>query len=169
MEQRRELVREILECVENYEVLDLSDRQGHTGYIDFIRINEVTSPVMRGMDMFGRPFITVLADIKYVDDTTVSTFTTFFKRYTDAASCVWHSCGVYRKLMETNGGMNIPQFTFLRDLLKNGSVVFDDGRDDESIEGIRLKTYIAGDDEDHIRYSHSYKRPSCVSLSVSKY
>ena len=164
MNERKEVINEILESVNSFDILHIFDRLGHTGYIDFIGINEATSPVMHGTDAFNRPFITVLADINYADNTTVSTFTTFFKRYTDVDSCLWHSCGRYRKLMDTEGGMNVPQLTFLRDLLKNGSVVFGDGIDDEIIEKIRLKTYIAGDDEEHIRYSHIYKRPLSVTL-----
>ena len=72
-------------------------------------------------------------------------------------------------LIETHGdecGMNIPQFVCLRDLLKNGVVVFEDGRDDESIENIRLCNY-SKTEESKIVSSYWYKRPLKISLAMS--
>ena len=166
MEQRRETISEILDLVSRTETLDIGERVGFTGYIDFINISEIVSPVMHGTDVFGRPFFTVHADLRYIDGTTVPTFTTFFKRYTEQNSMLWHGCGFYKSLIETNGGMNLPQMTFLRDLLKNGTVVFEDGRDDESIQRIRLITYAASAETGHVQYSYVYKRPVSVSLSM---
>ena len=48
----------ILDFTNNsYPILDVGNRQGMTDYIDFIHESEVTSPVMRGIDRFKRPFI----------------------------------------------------------------------------------------------------------------
>ena len=43
-------------------VLDIGDRSNErTSHIDFIRTNEITAPVMRGRDKFGREFFTIRA------------------------------------------------------------------------------------------------------------
>ena len=91
------------------QVLDLYDRVGSTGYIDFIHINEVTGPLMRGIDRYNRPFFMLCADIIYEDGTSVPTFTTIFQRYTDGS--LWHSAGPaqYRMLLNTQGGMTVEQ------------------------------------------------------------
>lgn len=39
-------------------VLDLKEKSGSTGYIDFIESNEMSAPIMRGIDCYGRPFVT---------------------------------------------------------------------------------------------------------------
>ena len=166
MNQRTLLINEILSISSENEILNIHNRVGITGYIDFININEVNSPVMQGVDCMGRPFITVCAEIKYTDGTIIPTFTTFFKRYSDISSTTWHACGFYHKLMETSGGMSIPQFIFLRDLLRNGNVVFDDGTDDDNIKDLRLVNYgILGNDE--IMTSYMYQRPVSISLAMS--
>ena len=166
MNQITVLINEILNIVSDYEILNINNRFGATGYIDFININEVNSPVMQGVDCVGRPFITVSAEIKYTDGTIIPTFTTFFKRYTDISCTLWHSCGFYHRLIESSGGMSIPQFVFLRDLLKNGTVVFDDGTDEDSIRDLRLMNYgISGEDE--ITTTYMFQRPVSVTLGLS--
>lgn len=42
---------------DNLPVLDLGDECGSTGYLDFVRPEDMTAPVMRGTDKYGRPFI----------------------------------------------------------------------------------------------------------------
>jgi hypothetical protein len=42
-------------------VLDIGDRIGDTGYIDFISPEEMSAPIMRGKDQFGREFFVVRA------------------------------------------------------------------------------------------------------------
>ena len=39
--------------------LNISNKIGLTEYIDFIKWNEVTESVMKGVDCFGRPFLVV--------------------------------------------------------------------------------------------------------------
>lgn len=59
-------------------VIDLGERIGYTGYIDFIRKNDLP-PALRGfgVDIFRRPFVTFYAKNGIV---------TFFQRYTDKRS-----------------------------------------------------------------------------------
>lgn len=40
-------------------VLDIGNREGSTGYIDFLRPADLTAPIMRGTDRYGRPFISM--------------------------------------------------------------------------------------------------------------
>ena len=166
MNQRTLLSNEILSISSENDILNIHNRVGITGYIDFININEINSPVMQGVDIYGRPFITVCAEIKYTDGTIIPTFTTIFKRYSDISSTVWQSCVFYHRLMETSGGMSIPQFIFLRDLLKNGNVVFDDGTDDDNIRDLTLINYGIYDN-DEVMASYMYKQPVSVNLAMS--
>ena len=67
MELKRTLISDIL-ATPDIPILDIQSREGATGYIDFIDINEVTSPLMRGVDVYNRPFFTICADIIYEGD-----------------------------------------------------------------------------------------------------
>ena len=75
--------------INNLPILDIGDRHGSTGYIDFIRAEEMKNPVMRGVDSCKRPFIAIRVRCVYegkdsddvgTDDLVVGTF---FQRYTD--------------------------------------------------------------------------------------
>ena len=81
------LIIKLNEEVEKYPVLDIGSRYGQTGYIDFINIKEVTSPIMRGVDNWGRKFIVfkLLIDGKLV-------LQTLFQRYKDNLY-LWKGCG----------------------------------------------------------------------------
>ena len=112
---------ELLLLLSDYPLLNIYDKKGLTGYIDFIHINEITNSIMTGIDCYNRPFFTLTVDLYYSDDTIISTFTTFFKRYTDSSSHLWHACnsGSYIPLFNTCGGMNKKQFSFLCLLLQD--------------------------------------------------
>jgi hypothetical protein len=168
MEERKRLINEILSLRKKYECLDIHDRKGITGYIDFIELNEIVSPVSYGQDVYGRPFVCMCVDIVYTDNVTIPTFTTIFKRYSEECSTVYHACGMYRKLFVTDGGMNIPQFTLVRDLLKNGSVEFDENTSDESIERLRLLNYCCSENDRVIHVSFEYKRPLRLVVSFNE-
>lgn len=72
--------------IDNLPVLDIGDRIGLTGYIDFIRNDDMQYPVMKGRDRFNRPFIAikVAKRLKTTPDE-LPTFSvgTFFQRYSD--------------------------------------------------------------------------------------
>ena len=160
---------EILEITTDFDVLDVGTKIGMTGYIDFININEITVSLMKGTDTYGCPFFIVCAEILYADGMTVPTFTTFFRQYTKQNSKVWMACGMYNELIMTCGGMNISQFLFLRDLLKNGIVRFDDGTDDETIQNhIRLINYKVDKNTKKVHKTLCYKQPLCIKLSLNK-
>ena len=72
------LVDELLN-IPDIEILDVGNRMGLTSYIDFININEIRSPVMKGMDCTARPFFTLCANIIYDNWSSIPTFMTFFQ------------------------------------------------------------------------------------------
>lgn len=47
----------------NLPILNLEDRKGPTGYIDFVKPQDMSAPLMRGVDKLDRPFIA----LRYVD------------------------------------------------------------------------------------------------------
>ena len=84
----------------------------------------MTSPVMKGIDIAQRPFFAICANIIHDDGTCIPTFMTFFQRYTNETH-LWMGAGSYRLLMATDGGANLQQFKFLKELITNGTVVSD--------------------------------------------
>jgi len=40
-------------------VLDIGEETGRTGYLDFLKPEDVTAPIMRGVDSADRPFVTL--------------------------------------------------------------------------------------------------------------
>lgn len=60
--------------------LDLGQRQGSTDYIDFVRVDDMTSPIMFGIDVCRRPFVSVLLSDKDGKQFVI----TGFQRYTDS-------------------------------------------------------------------------------------
>ena len=96
-------------------ILDIGDRQGDTDYIDFLTLDEVTEPVMKGIDKFSRKFIVV----KFMVDEE-KLMQTFFQRYTEGS--LWMGCGhSTRNLIDTQGGIKEEQEHFIRELINNGS------------------------------------------------
>ncbi len=56
--------------------LDLKGRMGATGYIDFLNPEEMSGPIMKGVDKFGRPFIALKMEL-----TEKPFIVTLFQRY----------------------------------------------------------------------------------------
>ncbi len=63
--------------------LDIKNRRGSTDYIDFIKVKDMTSFIMRGVDCMQRPFIAF--KVSYTDGKGkhFSVERTFFQLYTD--------------------------------------------------------------------------------------
>ena len=118
-------VNKIIDDIFNIEcpILDIGYRTGSTGYIDFIRPEELgSSRIMKGVDRFGRRFIVFKSRI-ILESGPIECFTTFFKRYKEENSTTCHTAGHYgRHLFCTEGGTTIYQMNLLYDLLKNGSI-----------------------------------------------
>lgn len=106
----------------NYPILDIGDRYGTTGYLDFITFNDLSAPVMKGYDHFKRPFFVISAIITKSDGSTIKTIETFFQRYDDFKN-LWHGCGHDGPyFLSTQGGMKINQVYFIEKLLENNKV-----------------------------------------------
>jgi hypothetical protein len=102
-------------------ILDIGNREGRTGYIDFIKIDEFNEPFNKGFDKFGRKFISFRVDMEYPDGTIMETFTTLFQRHTDTES-LWMVAGAYRKLFDTEGGTTLCQFQFLLKMFRDKTI-----------------------------------------------
>ena len=74
--------------------LSIGNRVGSTEYIDFIKWEEVTDPVMKGVDCFGRSFLVV----KFLINDSEPIMQTFFQRYSHYNSN-WMGCGHATKLL----------------------------------------------------------------------
>lgn len=106
--------------------LDIMNRIGQTGYIDFIKPNELVSntDVMSGIDIYSRKFFVIKASFVFanINKQNFDTFSIFFQRYNDNEQ-LWHFCGHYGKyLMNTEGGTSIKQFELVYNLLKDNIV-----------------------------------------------
>lgn len=96
---------------------DPGNRVGATHYIDFLRWEEITEPVMKGIDCFGRYFIVIKMK---VDDVLI--METYFQRY--RSSYNWQACGhsTIRLLNTVGCGLNEDQIELLKKII-NGETV----------------------------------------------
>jgi len=101
--------------------LDIGDRVGITGYIDFIDTSEFEESFNKGIDKYERKFVSFRANIEYEDGTTKETFTTLFQRYSKTEN-LWMGAGRNTHLFDTDGGTNLQQLQLVLKLLKEGSV-----------------------------------------------
>jgi hypothetical protein len=105
----------------NCPTLDIGERVGETGYIDFIESHEFKEPFNKGCDKYGRKFISFRAIIEYEDGKTTETFTTLFQRYAKEEN-LWIVAGPHKHLFQTDCEITIYQVEFLFNLLKEKSV-----------------------------------------------
>ena len=109
----------------DYNTLDIGNKIGITGYIDFIKKSDVPDNVMKGCDRYKRDFIVFKSTIIYNDGYKIETFTIVFQRETDNKK-LWMSCGKDGPyLFETSGGMNEKQIILLYKLLINKYFIID--------------------------------------------
>ena len=104
-------------------VIDIGDRKGYWGYIDFISEREIGKGVaaVKGVDCIGRAFLSVKAEY-VVDSQTWPTFSTFFQKYVNNKN-IWQ-CFNYpgMALLKTDYmgdgyAIDAKQIAFLQDLL----------------------------------------------------
>jgi hypothetical protein len=119
IEEKQVLIQKLFSL--DFPLLDIGKRNGNTGYLDFIKPDELkTNNVVKGIDFCSRPFITFKATIEFQNGEKLKTFTTFFKRYTDN-QLIWHCCGNFgENLFNTEGGAKNNQIEMLYQLLKDG-------------------------------------------------
>jgi hypothetical protein len=96
----------------NIQTLYTADNEGYTGYIDFITLDKMVEPIMRGSDKYKRCFIAIKMNID-----NKKLFQTFFQRYTDSEG-MWMGAGHYGwHIIETYGGMDAAQFKLIEDII----------------------------------------------------
>ena len=102
-------------------ILDIGTRTGHTDYIDFIKLDEVRYPVMKGTDLYNRPFVVVKFMVIRNGKHELQ-METFFQRYTIGDSLI-QGCGhATSNLLRTEGGMTNTQIDLVNDVI-NGKTV----------------------------------------------
>ena len=109
------LIRNIFEN-KNIPILNIKNR--FIGdYIDFITLDEVIYPIMKGLDSYNRPFIV----IKMMIEGTLI-MQTFFRRYIDGYQ--WQGCGhaTQNLLVETSGGMKEDQIQLISDIINERNI-----------------------------------------------
>ena len=105
-------------------VLDIGNRRGSTGYIDFLRLEQVTAPVMRGVDCYNRPCVVIKFKIEHPLGPTAPSIMmeTFFQRYPDNEK-LWQGCGHATPLpFATEGGMRNDHYQALNRILAGEKV-----------------------------------------------
>lgn len=99
------------------ECLNIGNRMGPTDYLDFIRLDEVKYPFMKGIDKYGRYFFVL--KLKINNDIIMETY---FQRYSYGMN--WQACGKYsyRFLYTCGGGLNKDQKDLLINLIKGEKI-----------------------------------------------
>ena len=98
----------------NIPTLYIGNKQGHTDYIDFITLDDMTHSIMRGIDVYNRRFIVIKMIIN-----NIQLMQTFFQRYPEREG-LWMGAGHgVRHLIDTTGGMKDCQFKLIDDIINN--------------------------------------------------
>lgn len=83
-------------------ILNLGTKMGHTGYLDFVKNDDLSAPVMKGIDCYSRPFIA----FRYINRKINKTQTlVIFHRYTDGealaiGSAYYMSCFTHSRMRQ---------------------------------------------------------------------
>ena len=103
--------------IEKFPVLDLKNKKGFTDYIDFIKLEDVSSPIMGGVDVNKRNFIV----FKLIIDKEII-LQTLFQRYTNDLF-TWRCCGhATRLLFDSTRTIDDEIFQIFLDLMDNKKV-----------------------------------------------
>ena len=102
-------------------ILDIGRRIGHTEYIDFLKWDEVTSPIMKGIDVYKRHFLVVKM---IVDGNKI--METYFQRHTNNVN-FWMACGhTTRGFLNTQGsGLIKEQIELLKKVINGENVLIE--------------------------------------------
>ena len=105
-------------------VLDLGDRVGRTGYIDFLTYSDMGAPIMRGRDCYGRIFFAIRFMTN--QEPREQACDTFFERLTNSTE--WASgykkirfVNIDRYLIDEEGVVNEDAFKRLAKAIKKGA------------------------------------------------
>ena len=110
------------------EILDIGEKEGFTGYIDFIGIDQFNTSLVKGLDKYLRPFICMKVRVTFDDKSYMNLCQTFFQRYSNeknlwtSASLLINSTDKNGDLIVTYGGMSKYEKNFIREIVKNKCV-----------------------------------------------
>lgn len=143
----------LLEFSKDKPNLSLGNKEGFTGYIDFIKSSDMNESIMKGMDMHGRIFIAFKLKVKKIDDNGDNNewseiVGTLFERYSDSkgnmayGTCYLLGEGNYHLWNDSRVRMNEMDDLFKRlKLLIHGNIIksiklsFDDNTDNVNGNG----------------------------------
>lgn len=101
--------------------LDIKQREGYSGYIDFIDSSEFNSAIVQGVDCNNRPFVCLKIKCTLDDGNFIPCYQTFFQRYTNSYH-LWMGTSNTSSLIDTIGGMTEFQKDLIYNLIQNKSV-----------------------------------------------
>ena len=106
--------------LEHIPYYDIGSRQGQTDYIDFLMWDEITEPVMKGIDIYKREFIVIKMIIN-----NIKIMETYFRRY--SYSDKWVPCGhATTHFLYTEGGsLSQEQIDLLKKVINNERVLIE--------------------------------------------
>ena len=100
----------------------LGDRMGATDYIDFLTQDEVPKNIMKGVDCYGRKFLTMkIGGIDLDDKKFFKSGQVFFERYSDQPYIA--SADFEGMFIWTTGGTNPDQYQLINDLVDGKLVI----------------------------------------------
>ena len=113
--------------IQNIPMLGIEKRMGCTDYIDFLKWDEVTSPIIKGVDIYGRFFIVIKL---IVDGNKI--METYFQRFTDNYNH-WMACGhATRSFLSTSGtGLIKEQVELLKKVMNCETVLIEEKHNTE--------------------------------------
>ena len=104
--------------------LSIENEEGFTDYIDFIQWDDIKKPIMKGIDIYNRPFFTMklcLLIINPENKIRKKFFPqTFFQRYSNINNN-WVTSGM-NGLISSYGGMKPEQYKMLNDLIDGKTI-----------------------------------------------
>ena len=99
------------------DTFNIGDRMGTTDYIDFLTLDEVPKNVMKGVDCYGRKFLTLKVGGYDLDNNRFfKTAQVFFERYTDEPYIASGQFGD-NMFIWTTGGTRPEQYKLINDLV----------------------------------------------------
>lgn len=87
-------------------IINIGRRTSLTHYIDFITIKELSSPIMKGIDYYKRPFLTFRVINNITKELSVHTI---FQRYPNKQE-PWCCTTLYKKIVNVNIGEKYLEF-----------------------------------------------------------
>lgn len=144
---------DFLELTQTAPILDVGKSMGHTDYIDYLSVEEVSEPIMRGVDCCKRPFVVMKFHVTTPNNKQHFVMQTFFQRYTDSPYN-WVGCGHATKFLLIDvHSMGHTDFRLLMDVINHQPgmdkcVLTDDNRPELPV-GSTVRLWTADDDVNH--------------------